>query len=39
MKDLHHWLETMRLLALTRVLADETLFQVASITAHDYRRP
>ena len=22
-----------------RVVADETLFQVASITAHDYRRP
>lgn len=22
-----------------RVAADETLFQVASITAHDYRRP
>jgi mRNA-degrading endonuclease YafQ of YafQ-DinJ toxin-antitoxin module len=22
-----------------RVVADETLFQVASISAHDYRRP
>jgi len=22
-----------------RVVADEALFQVASITAHDYRRP
>jgi len=22
-----------------RVVADETLFQVASLTAHDYRRP
>ena len=22
-----------------RVIADQTLFQVASITAHDYRRP
>ena len=22
-----------------RIVADETLFQVASITAHDYRRP